>query len=82
MHRYQPENPLIVQSDRSVLLEVDELPIEKQLLTRSNNQLRGNESNMKTYSFDYVKACKILNNNKNLRIPRNKNYKKNQYPYY
>ena len=23
MHRYQPENPLIVQSDRSVLLEVD-----------------------------------------------------------
>ena len=62
--------------------EVDELPIEKQLLTRSNNQLRGNESNMKTYSFDYVKACKILNNNKNLRIPRNKNYKKNQYPYY
>ena len=29
--------------------EVYELQIEKQPLTRSNNQLRGNESNMNTY---------------------------------
>ena len=38
--------------------EVYELQIEKQPLTRGNNQLRGNESNMNTYSFDYLKACK------------------------
>ena len=38
--------------------EVYELQIEKQPLTRGNNQLRGNESNINTYSFDYSKACK------------------------
>ena len=60
--------------------EVYELQIEKQPLTRSNNQLRGNESNMKTYSFDYLKAYKntkktnSLIQNARLRI---KNYKPN-----
>ena len=44
--------------------EVYELQIEKQPLTRSNNQLQGNERNINTNRFEYLfKACKNTQKN-------------------